>query len=106
MPVAVAASGDCAAYISAQHDLLVWGDGRYGQLGIDEHVHECAAPTVVPMFRRLVVTQVACGATHTLVVADDVAYAFGTGGKGQLGLGRDVHVAHRPTAIASVRGVA
>jgi alpha-tubulin suppressor-like RCC1 family protein len=56
----------------------------------------------VVSLRSLVVTRVACGHSHTLVVANATAYSFGRGDSGQLGLGPTVTSALVPTVVLGV----
>ena len=61
-------------------------------------------PLQVLGLRGKKVTAVSCGDTHTLVVADYLPYAFGTGEFGQLGLGVSVTKTFTPQPIEAVRG--
>ncbi|KAB5581407.1 hypothetical protein PHYPO_G00175320 [Pangasianodon hypophthalmus] len=69
--------------------MLVFGSGRYGQLGHnsfrDEH-----QPHVVAEFWGSKVSQIVCGRHHTLALVEssNTIYSFGCGEQGQLGNGQ------------------
>ncbi|KAI3717639.1 hypothetical protein L1987_69387 [Smallanthus sonchifolius] len=77
--------GDLACYS--------WGNNDHGQLGLgDTEVRP--NPLIVEKFNTLEAYEVACGASHTCVLAyttktksESVCWSFGRGSNGQLGLG-------------------
>lgn len=68
--------------------LYAWGSNARGQLGIGS-LQDIWTPKLVRMPMGKIVKQLACGREHCLAVTIDcVAYAWGKGDKGQLGIGR------------------
>ena len=70
------------------HEVLSWGEGCEGQLGHGTREPE-PYPRVVSKLDGARTVAVTCGAWHSLTISvDGVAYAFGEGRDGQLGLGQ------------------
>lgn len=103
-PGVVAASCGWAhtAAVTASGAVLCWGLGDSGQLGVGDLTDEAperGAPVPVKELSGHVITAVACGFGHTLALADSgVAWSWGKGEHGQLGLG-DVSFAASPQRI-------
>jgi len=75
--------------VNSEGRLLVWGYGRFGQLGLGTYND---IPTPTPLgemaFGGSEVLTVGCGPSHTLVVTTDgLLYTFGSGSVGKLGHG-------------------
>ncbi|EKX36205.1 hypothetical protein GUITHDRAFT_45118, partial [Guillardia theta CCMP2712] len=66
---AVAAGAFHAAAATANGDILVWGAGADGQLGLGEGVTSALEPTRVSGLPRM--RTVACGSMHTVAVSED-----------------------------------
>lgn len=77
--------------LTDQGDIYSWGQGFVGQLGIRPSV-ECASfPMLLPYFHRNFVTNIECGAYHSLAVDNKGnLYGWGESRCGQLGLGRKI----------------
>jgi alpha-tubulin suppressor-like RCC1 family protein len=101
---AIAAGGYHSVLLSDHGALYTFGHGGYGQLGHGDRMHQ-PTPTLVdglPAQGR--VTAMAAGAFHTVASTDRGAlFAFGAGGKGQLGLG-DTSDALRPAQVTAMEG--
>lgn len=84
-----------ARYRVGDGELYSWGYNTWGQLGHDPEItSECILlPTVVPPMQSpagalLRIIKVACGGSHTVVLAEDNSvWSWGRGANGRLGLG-------------------
>ena len=64
------------------------GKTSHGRLGLPETESYIQVPTLVEELSHLVIVSVSCGAYHTLAVdKGGVAYSWGKGEMGALGLG-------------------
>ena len=91
--------------------LMSWGTSQYGVLG---HTTTMASPRfstpkAIEFFsglckghHRISVISVACGRTHSMALTDCGLYTWGSSKHGQLGLGRNVYMAKKPTLVASL----
>ncbi|KAL8256268.1 hypothetical protein R6Q59_031335 [Mikania micrantha] len=88
-------SGHIVALINNGGDLSCysWGNNGYGQLGLGDRKMR-SNPQIVEKFNTLEAYEVACGASHTCVLAYTTkaktvssCWSFGRGSNGQLGLG-------------------
>jgi hypothetical protein len=83
----VAAGGYHTGIVTEAGDLLMFGDGSHGQLGLNDE-NDQATPTLVERasFDGEAVLMVACGELHT-VVATEIGgvFTFGNGNDGRLG---------------------
>jgi alpha-tubulin suppressor-like RCC1 family protein len=74
-------------------EVYTWGSNEGGQLGLDSKYAQADCvkkPTLVEALVRsgIFVTQIACGETHSIVLAkDSKVYGWGMSMYGQLGLG-------------------
>mmetsp|Transcript_20811 Transcript_20811/g.25240 ORF Transcript_20811/g.25240 Transcript_20811/m.25240 type:complete len:155 (+) Transcript_20811:108-572(+) len=89
--VRIACGKDHAAAITRGGLLYVWGKGYSGQLGLNDR-NDRNVPTLLafkyPHADRDVVSRVACGDEHTVVITKSGrACSFGKGSHGRLGLG-------------------
>lgn len=76
-----------SAVVSSAGELLTFGMNDCGQLGLDHTQHQ-HTPQLVDALSSQVITKVACGLYHTVVVtAGGEVYSFGKNDYGQLGLG-------------------
>lgn len=74
--------------LSETGQLFAWGDNRDGKLGNGNATAvNTGAIAVAGALAGKKVTSIACGASHSLVVADGKVYAWGSAAQGQLGLG-------------------
>jgi len=76
--------------VTEDGELLAWGDGQHGELGLGAvlHQHQPARVGGLELFANQRIRQVAAGYRHLAVVAEDGAvYTCGDGFAGQLGLG-------------------
>ena len=73
--------------VSQEGELLVWGAGEFGQLGLGGR-RDVSTPQVVSPRAAQRVTMVACGLSHTVIATDDGGvYTAGCGLYGRLGVG-------------------
>ena len=87
----VAAGGTHTGIVTDAGDLLMCGDGGYGQLGLGNE-DDRTTPTLVEraLLDGEAVLMVACGVAHTAVATEGGGvYTFGRGFHGQLGHGDD-----------------
>ncbi|TMW61624.1 hypothetical protein Poli38472_010687 [Pythium oligandrum] len=100
------------ACVNEDGALFSWGDrsgGRLGYAAVDGETRRVMQPRVVSALRDQRITQVACGAFHTL--ATDInghVFAWGQNARGQLGfLTRSVEttMVNTPTLVADLKGV-
>ncbi|KNC49407.1 TKL protein kinase [Thecamonas trahens ATCC 50062] len=107
---AVAAAGGCSGALTSSGTALVWGDNRYGQLGLGADVPTAVgAPTTPPGLESVKVVKLCFGRTHAMFLSSDGSlWVAGTGYSGQLGLGThrraDVPIQVPATAFASTAG--
>lgn len=88
--VLLLAAGDDHTLASTESGALyAWGANANGQLGISR-VDDQALPQVVRELQGAGITSLACGARHSLAVADrgSQVWAFGSNVQGQLGIGQ------------------
>jgi len=87
-PVSQVACGtEHAAAITVEGRMYCWGGGDRGRLGIgtEEDSH---TPQLVAALAEKTICQASCGAFHTLALTTEgMAYAWGSGKDGKLGLG-------------------
>ena len=66
--------------------VMTWGTGKYGELGLGKHIQCSVIPRVVPSFRSVQITQIASGNQHCLAIdSEGRLYSWGRGSSGQLG---------------------
>jgi alpha-tubulin suppressor-like RCC1 family protein len=79
-PTALAAGADHAAFIARDGNVMVWGGGESGQLGVGESLTTSPRPYLLKGLRKDKACSVACGSEHTLVALQDGrVFAFGDG---------------------------
>jgi len=85
-------------------EVLVWGSGFKGKLGLGDDQNRLT-PTSVPVLKRKKVAHIACGSFHTVVATEtgDV-YTWGIGERGQLGHG-DLENHKTPDQVLGLQGV-
>lgn len=75
------------ACITDQGQVYTWGTNYEGQLGIGDNT-ECEVLTPTKIWGFTNVIQISCGGEHTAFITEENnIYVFGSGMKGQLGLG-------------------
>jgi len=88
-PTVMVACGDRHfAALSKGGDVLCWGDGEYGVLGIGSTTSQSLPVKVGGVLLGKTAVQIACGERHTgAVTSDGELYTWGCADTGQLGLG-------------------
>ena len=83
--------------------LYTWGEGDFGRLGHGDSQSR-DVPTMVKDIGP--VSQIACGAAHTLALSEDgrTVWSFGSGDHGKLGHG-DLARVYRPKMVDSLQGL-
>lgn len=92
--VAISAGGWHTAVITDEGDLYTWGWNKQGQLGFptvdiekENGISVLATPKPVDLTENMMVEQVACGASHTIIkLRDGEIFGCGWNKWGQLGL--------------------
>jgi len=68
--------------------LVMWGEGKRGQLGMGRHVTQLAYPRPIPRLNRTRIQKVAVGENHVLAITSDAElFSWGVGSGGRLGHG-------------------
>jgi hypothetical protein len=90
-----------AAAVTIEGKLIVWGDNVDGQLSAPpERIKFSFRPLLATAFRNVRVMQVACGVRHTLATTiGGLLWSWGTGSRGQLGIGMATTSTHVPQQI-------
>ena len=106
MIISVGCGSAHTAVVSRYGDLIVWGNGRNGQLGLFSGVdrdHE--APVQLPAFSENQVIKVICGQEITCAVTDR-GQVFMCGRESSVGLGGSAPKdTHNPTVPREVEGM-
>jgi alpha-tubulin suppressor-like RCC1 family protein len=94
----IACGGNHTVVVCDDNTLRVFGQNRFGQLGLG-HIRDQNTPQTLnlPLGENVGIKHVACGYSHTVVVCDDnTLRVFGHNVSGQLGLGhiRDQNTPH------------
>ena len=55
------------AAVTTNGQLFVWGDGKYGQLGLGSRVKQSTRPYLISSLRMSPIKMVTCGRMHTVV---------------------------------------
>ena len=94
------ACGDNHTVAITAHDVITWGANDKGQCGHGERSEtDWVKPRSLKLLHGQMVTQVVCGANHTMcVTATSLVYAWGENASGQLGLG-DVRSRRSPSLV-------
>lgn len=94
------ACGDNHTVAITAHDVITWGANDRGQCGHGERAEtDWVKPRSLKLLHGQMVTQIVCGANHTLcVTATSLVYAWGENSRGQLGLG-DVRNRRSPALV-------
>eukprot|EP01104_Vermistella_antarctica_P015030 TRINITY_DN4850_c0_g1_i2.p1 TRINITY_DN4850_c0_g1~~TRINITY_DN4850_c0_g1_i2.p1 ORF type:complete len:374 (+),score=54.17 TRINITY_DN4850_c0_g1_i2:200-1321(+) len=84
--IQVHAGHSFCSVVTADGQLITWGQGSMGQLG---HGDESTSyvPRNVSFFRQKPVLSVSCSEMHTLVLRKNMLFSFGHADSGRLGLG-------------------
>ena len=90
MQVTLIACGDeHTAVVTHSGRLFTFGSNEWGQLGLG-HNNNVIKPSCVKTLKPDLVTAVACGRHHTIVVMQSgTVFAMGSNSEGQLGVGRN-----------------
>ncbi|KAJ1473604.1 regulator of chromosome condensation 1/beta-lactamase-inhibitor protein II [Baffinella frigidus] len=100
--VLIACGGHHSVAVTPDGEVLAWGWGSEGQLGLSGSSDQLT-PAVVRSLGGHRITFAACGYYHTVVISDGGAlFAWGKGSSGQLGTG-DVLSAASPRPITALR---
>lgn len=104
--VAVGAGGSHSV-VAAGDLLFVWGSNRYGQLGsTDITTTEITKPMTLRWNETVSVSQITCGANHTMVVtSQSTLYSWGSNSHGQLGIAKGMRSWSRPTRVDALWGI-
>lgn len=94
------------AAVSKAGNLLIWGSGSCGKLGLGDvtSTQECFSSIPVPLkcFSSNSILKVSCGSSHTACVDKDGGlWVWGSGGGGRLGLGHRSDV-FSPHAVKTI----
>lgn len=81
-----------------KYKIIVFGDNDYGQLGNDSEYMQ-SIPLEIEIMQNL--QYIACGAYHTVIVADNRVYTFGCNNNGQLGHGHNNSI-NVPTKLENI----
>ncbi|KAF1334094.1 Regulator of chromosome condensation, partial [Globisporangium splendens] len=74
---------------TGSEQLVAWGKGSHGQLGLGDWRQSVAVPTHVPFTSETGIREIACGSEHTLVLTKDgKVFSCGWGEHGNLGMDR------------------
>jgi hypothetical protein len=88
--IQVSAGDQHCVGVTEHGEILSWGTGRSGQLGMG-YKRNLSIPLLVQPLHSLRVLEVACGSNHSLVLTEckghRSVYSWGSGSVGQLGLG-------------------
>ena len=47
-----------SAYVSGAHEVFIWGDGRYGQLGLEMECTHCEVPRCISLLNGKTINKV------------------------------------------------
>eukprot|EP00029_Vermamoeba_vermiformis_P005163 TRINITY_DN1718_c0_g1_i1.p2 TRINITY_DN1718_c0_g1~~TRINITY_DN1718_c0_g1_i1.p2 ORF type:complete len:394 (-),score=81.75 TRINITY_DN1718_c0_g1_i1:1180-2361(-) len=87
----MSAGHEHALFVTTERQLVVWGEGKSGQLGV-EGLRETAQPVLVTGLSDIHVKSACGGGHHSMILTTDgKIYATGWNTFGQLGLGVDRH---------------
>ncbi|KAM4743192.1 putative E3 ubiquitin-protein ligase HERC4 isoform 2-T2 [Anableps anableps] len=106
--VAMACGQDHCLALCRSGQVFSWGAEGDGQLGlVPGHPCNNQRPSQVPIPMPIQIIQVACGNSHSfaLTKGGDV-FSWGSNSHGQLGLGKQVALQHRPVLVCALTGVA
>merc|ERR1719262_2030390 len=85
--------------LNTDGEVYCFGTSALGALGQGPDVRQ-TAPLLLRMTKTVPIRQIAAGARHSMLVADDGSvYSFGENRRGQLGLGAGVKFANEPTRV-------
>ena len=102
----VSAGGVHSMALSSVGQVLTWGYGVYGQLGLGDTVtpvpEKRSVPTLVPDLEG--VTAIGAGHSHSLAIKGGAVYTWGEGSFGGLGLGDTKHRLV-PTRVPELQGI-
>ena len=97
----VSAGGDHSMALSSEGQVLTWGFGGEGQLGLGDEENR-SVPTLVPDLEG--VTAIGAGRSHSLAIKGGAVYTWGNGEHGCLGLG-DTNRRLVPTRVPELQGI-
>eukprot|EP00656_Telonema_subtile_P046328 TRINITY_DN5272_c0_g1_i1.p1 TRINITY_DN5272_c0_g1~~TRINITY_DN5272_c0_g1_i1.p1 ORF type:complete len:1086 (+),score=432.55 TRINITY_DN5272_c0_g1_i1:162-3419(+) len=85
--VKIACGDSHTACVSDDGKMVVWGKGKYGQLGMGDTI-ECQRPVTLTQFTGGKFASVVCGGNHTVALTNSKEpHTWGMGGSGRLGHG-------------------
>ncbi|XP_029419347.1 X-linked retinitis pigmentosa GTPase regulator isoform X2 [Nannospalax galili] len=92
-----------SAFVTIDGELYTFGEPENGKLGLPNQllINHRSPQHVIAIPEKVV--QVACGGGHTVVLTENVVYAFGLGQFGQLGLGTFLFETPEPKVIDHVK---
>lgn len=102
---AVACGGEHTIALGSR-GVCAWGNNKRGQLGLGIDAPQTIwRPLLLPSLARTSVTQLVCGAHHSLALtAQSQVLAWGANERGQLGLGNTMDC-HTPTPVEGLWGL-
>ena len=107
-PTQIACGESYSMAIGSDGNLYTWGNGGFGQLGIEYTMYEShskSIPTKITLSNEIKPTQIACGAFHSIAIGNDgELYTWGNNQDGQLGDGTTAQ-RNIPTKIILESGV-
>tara|TARA_B110001452_G_scaffold11041_1_gene9183 strand:+ start:3615 stop:8069 length:4455 start_codon:yes stop_codon:yes gene_type:complete len=85
------------------YEVLAWGSGWKGKLGLADDTNRLV-PTPIPSLKRKHLQQIICGSFHTIALSEggDI-FTWGIGERGQLGHG-DLENRKTPTPVLALQG--
>jgi alpha-tubulin suppressor-like RCC1 family protein len=99
----------CGIYHSAclndNGKLMIWGTGQSGALGLGSEEADTVARQPVPVsfpIANLLISQIACGAQHTLALSMRHVWAWGDNTYGQLGVTGERAAVFEPVSIKTL----
>ncbi|XP_038172811.1 X-linked retinitis pigmentosa GTPase regulator isoform X2 [Arvicola amphibius] len=92
-----------SAFVTTDGELYTFGEPENGKLGLPDQllINHRSPQRVLGIPEK--VLQVACGGGHTVVLTENVVYAFGLGQFGQLGLGTFLFETSEPRVIERIK---
>ncbi|XP_074114666.1 HECT and RLD domain containing E3 ubiquitin ligase 4 isoform X1 [Cotesia typhae] len=86
--------------------LFSWGCNSNGQLGLSSFVPVQKTPRMVKTLATSIVIQVSCGYKHAVALTNNgKLYAWGLNDEGQLGIGPESKIEHKPRLIKCLEAV-
>ena len=100
--VSIAAGGNHSMVLTNRGDVMSFGMGSSGQLGLGDRENRQRPTVIKALFKKRVVAMTA-GDAHAIVLTDEgTVFSFGYGGDGSLGHGDEVS-RHTPVELGSLK---